>query len=112
MKHKILILIAFFSASIAMSSCKPDVGKPELSKDKMVRLLIDVHLAQAYASRSSMTNTSEIDHNQLYRSVLDKHGVTEAQFDSSVAWYARNANDYKAIYNIVKDSLKRRQLKL
>ena len=43
------------------------------------------------------------------KNVLDKHHVSEADFDSTVAWYARNPGDYKDVYQAVMDTLQARR---
>ena len=67
-----------------------------MSKGKMKDVLYDYHLAQAMLST---TPESERASNQDYiDAVLRKHGITQADFDSSMVWYNVNADDLKDIY--------------
>lgn len=111
MKIKACFLAAFAVAILALSSCKPDIGTPPLDRKEMVALMIDVHLAQATVSRQMTIPPNELYKHRYFKSVLDKHNISEAKFDSAVGWYARNATEYKKVYADVVDSLMKRRSK-
>lgn len=82
------------------------VKRPEtvLSDAQMENVLYDYHIAKALGEALSYNeNYKRI----LYReSVYKKYGITEAQFDSSMVWYARNPEVLSKIYENINARLK------
>ena len=109
MNYKVYSLVAALVGSLFLSSCKVDHGKPPVDKEEMISLLVDVHIAQSLMMREETIPQDKIDKNKYYKNVLDKHHVSEADFDSTVAWYARNPGDYKDVYQAVMDTLQARR---
>ena len=67
-----------------------------LSPQRMEEVLYDYHLAQAV---SGDLKGGDRYQKELYLNyVFEKHGTTEAQFDSSMVWYARNPKALSIIY--------------
>ena len=83
MKHASLFCILL--AMIVMLSCVKEIK--HLTPGTMEDILYDYHLAQ------NMTDYDDADrdyHKHLYyAAVLKKHGVTQADFDSSMVYYLR-----------------------
>lgn len=78
-----------------------------LSEDKMVKLMVDMEIAESYASQQSSSNDYRIE---LGRQVLAKHGVSEETLDTTLAWYGRNMDEYSALFEkIDKEILKRKK---
>lgn len=82
---------------LCILSCKPGVPSHIIQPDDMEDILFDYHIAEA------MTVTDDGDarqyNNRLYRlAVLKKHGVSQADFDSSMVYYTRHADRLHAIY--------------
>lgn len=92
MKHLSYILILLCLLAV---SCEE---RPEgvLPPDELEEVLFDYHLTQGVLDiqpPESYTN------NQRYLdAVFANHGITEAQFDSSMIWYTREAMQLKEIY--------------
>jgi hypothetical protein len=98
-----LLLIVF-----ALSSCGESQKKSRdgiLSEKQMVSLLIETHLVDAILISQDASASDKQDKGLFYYpSVLEKHGITKAQMDSSVAWYMRNPEAYARIYaSVIKD---------
>lgn len=66
-----------------------------LGRDKMLDVTRDMLLTEAY-----LRNNYEPDSvaQQLYESVLEKHGVSKATYDSSCLWYNERAQRMDKIY--------------
>lgn len=94
MKNLYAILFVF-----VLLGCKP--GKPAgiLSESKMENILVDYHLAQGMAENSDMG--LEQKRYEYIQTVFNKHGITEAAFDSSMVYYSINAEVLAQIYNKV-----------
>lgn len=83
-----------------------------LSEDKMVAVMTDIQIAEAY-DRSGGANEYLNGRNRelLGRGVLMQHGVTPEEMDSTLAWYGRNMDEYPKLYKKIDAELSRRQLK-
>lgn len=90
------------SAVLTMASCKPTVPSRYIQPDDMEDLLYDFHVAQAMADESGK-NLEERNFNQTlyFAAVLEKHGVTKAEFDSSLTYYYIRADRFNEIYKNV-----------
>ena len=83
-------LFVFLLIAFLFLSCEE---KPEglLSKREMEEVLYDYHIAQYMASNLSFDERYK---SHLYvEAVFEKHGITEAQFDSSLVYYNRHIDE-------------------
>ena len=98
MKHWIAILCVV----LAMVGCRPS---GVLSNQEMRDVLYDLHRMDGALQVAGYT----FGHNQevaaYYQSVLDRHGITQAQFDSSLVWYTDNPQIFNKIYPKVVERL-------
>ncbi len=94
-----VILLAF-----CLTACQVKRPKTVLPDAKMENLLYDYHIAKAMGE--------EVTYNESYKrvlyieSVFKKYGITQADFDSSMVWYARNPETLTKIYEKVNLRLK------
>ncbi len=78
-----------------LTACGQDTPDDILSSNRMEDVLYDYHLAMGLSGN---------DFNRSYEKeafrkfVLSKHGITEADFDSSMVWYTRHSEQLAAIY--------------
>ncbi len=94
-----VILLAF-----CLTACQ--VKRPEdvLPDAKMENVLYDYHIAKVMGEEVPYTESYK---RLLYiESVFKKHGVTQAEFDSSMVWFARNPGALAKIYEKVNLRLK------
>lgn len=111
MKYKVLYIFLFVNLILSFVSCNGH-GSAPISKDDMISLLVDVHIAESTMRRQQAIPITLIEKNRYYKSVLDKHGVTEAEFDSAVSWYGRNTEEFQEVYKAVEDTLEHRMATL
>ena len=87
---------------LVFSGCKPSVPSDFLQPDEMEDVLFDYHLADAMAAQTDNYGYYQV----LYReSALRKHGVTSAEFDSSMVYYMRHTERLHDIYESLADRL-------
>lgn len=90
--------ISLLIFSILIAACSSNNGNPDtiLSHQQMQDILYDYHLAQSLASQ----NGDSVDFKtRLYaEAVFKKHNTTEEQFDNSLRYYHRRANELHKIY--------------
>ena len=94
-------------ALAAQMSCKPQVPDKIIQPGKMEDILYDYHLAQAMAiyQQSSSEEKRDYDRTLYFAAVLEKHGVTRADFDSSLVYYYTRADCFTDIYKHVTERL-------
>ena len=102
----IFLLLAF-----VFSGCSKR-PKGILSEEKMVAVMTDIQIAEAY-ERSGEANEYLYgkDRELLGRGVLMQHGVSIEEMDSTLAWYGRNMDEYSKLYKKIDAELNKRQLK-
>lgn len=81
---------------LLLDACTVSVPSHIIQQQEMEDLLYDYHLMQAIAG--DLGGGSNVKRKQYEQYVFDKHGVTEAEFDSSLAWYMRNTREMEKIY--------------
>lgn len=99
-----------FALLLACLSACNSVPEGVIDTDKMAELMADIHEANAVVELNPNTYTSDSIKMSLKQAVLARHGVTEAQFDTSLMWYGHNLDIYKDVYdNVIKILEKREQ---
>lgn len=98
---------------LLMVSCKPGTPSEFIQPDDMEDILVDYHLARAMSERAEGTYENMNYEQALYiEAVLQKHGVTKAEFDSSLVYYYRRADRFQEIYQNVAERLEEQALVL
>lgn len=103
-------LLSFIIGSTSITSCGDDRDK--LSRDKMVEVLHDIQLAEAIYQTKYNDFRDKEQKDALIQGILEKHGITQAELDSSLVWYADNAEIYMKVNDSVISSLKKEVDKL
>lgn len=99
---------AFILLMVLWISCS-DRPRNVLSEDKMVDLLVDMELTEAYANTQYSSYMKE--KNELGKKVLKKHGVSEETLDTTLAWYGRNMDQYAELFDKVDKKILQRKKK-
>lgn len=111
-KRKIL-LIGVVVCLWCIAACKPGTPDEYIQPDDMEDILVDYHLARAMADRATDNYEQKNYMQALYiEAVMHKHGVTKAQFDSSLVYYFRRADRFDDMYQRVSDRLDEQALVL
>lgn len=97
----LLLVLVWFSACQDIQ--KQEKPKELIPEDKMVEVLIDVHLFNAAknVNRLPLQQTGMTPHQFIY----EKHNIDSLQFEKSNAYYGTQINTYERIHNRVKDYL-------
>ena len=82
-------------------NCKPGVPSRVISPSDMEEILYDYHIAQAMAEAER--DSINFKRYSYVNSVFEKHGITEAEFDSSMIWYSTHATYLQTIYKSIKE---------
>lgn len=92
-------------ALVAFVACTPSIPPQYIQPDEMEDILYDYHLAQAIAQQEANFQQSQIDRTKYFYAVLKKHGVSEAEFDSSMVYYYSDVPKLQKIYSGVEERI-------
>lgn len=95
MKKYFSVALFMFACVALFLSCKPQVPGKYIQPGDMEDILFDYHIAMGMVSEN---DTNDFQKRMYEASVLKKHGVTEAEFDSSLVYYTRHADRFQTIY--------------
>ena len=91
----ILIFLSIFIFQFSLFSCRP---KGILHSGEMRRVLIDLHKTEGAIQAAGVRFDAHEERDLYYAQVLEKHGITQAQFDSSLVWYTAHPQFFNKIY--------------
>lgn len=100
MRHSVLYIFSL----LMVLSCSPTVPDEYIQPGDMEDILYDYHVAQAMA-RTKGGSDAELTRKIYIDAVLQKYGVSEADFDSSLVYYYSRADKLKDIYANVTERL-------
>lgn len=95
------MLVPLLGVLLSMVSCKPSIPSDYLQPDELEDVLYDMHVAQGIvrtADRDATVNERDIDAYAYTDAVLKKHGVSRADFDSTMVYYYRHTELMKKLY--------------
>ena len=91
MRNKLIILCLL----LAVVGCRP---RGVLSNREMRDVLYDLHRVDGALQVAGYHYSHDQEVAAYYKNVLNKHGITQAQFDSSLVWYTDNPQIFNKIY--------------
>ena len=98
------IVTILFTVVVALSGCGKKTPAGLISQRDMEALLYDYHIAQV------VSNEAPAYRRDAYLEyVFRKHGITQAEFDSSMVWYTRHGDQLAEIYANVAKRLEREE---
>lgn len=95
MKRVVSIVSIVLLAGMALTGCRP---RNVLSSSRLEDLLYDMHRAEAILQQAGYNYGHEDEVMKYHYEVLAAHGVTQAQFDSTIVWYTSHPTRYDKIY--------------
>lgn len=84
------------------TSCGKEIPEDIIQPELMEKVLYDYHLSLSINPNGKNTE-KEAQKNYIYQ----KHGISEALFDSSMVWYTRESKELMAIYENLEKRFKR-----
>ena len=108
MRQLVYLVFSFIIVSLAVSCIdRPDVV---LDEQQMIDVLVDVHRAEGLLEMQQQTGSTKAGELEQYQksvmaAVLQKHGVSRQQYDSSLMWYAQHLKLLTRVYGHVDERL-------
>lgn len=95
-----LYILSIIIGITLFSGCNstPDEVLPQ---EKMAQLLADIHIGESIVDVERTKYYNDSLKKTVKQSILVKHGVSQAQLDTSFAWYGHNIEEYIAVYDRV-----------
>ncbi|MBO7458937.1 MAG: DUF4296 domain-containing protein [Paludibacteraceae bacterium] len=94
MRWRLYIFVLVLCA-VSLVGCRP---RGILSSHEMRMLMEDLHKTDALLQIYGLQYGNEEARQIYYAQVLEKHGITQAQFDSSLVWYTAHPQLFDKIY--------------
>lgn len=111
MKKGTLHILTLCLLMMLMAACAPSLPDGVLTRDEMEDVLYDFHIAQTlYDTREYHSTESDII--ALRANVLKKHGLTQQEWDKSMAYYCQHADELHHIYLALVDRVERNVIAL
>lgn len=88
-------LFLYISVSLMLLSSCDKRPKGVLSDDEMVRLIADIEVAEVYMQQHNSGYYNDSVRDSAVQWALERHGLTKADFDSTMTWYGRNIDEYR-----------------
>lgn len=101
MKNSFYVLFAL----MLLMACKPTVPSQFIQPGDLEDILYDYHVSQAIVKTEHPGEINDFEREKAFRAVLNKYGLTKADFDSSMVWYYSHLPRLKQIYLEVNERL-------
>ena len=98
-----ILILCLLSFVLYLTGCRP---KGILHSWEMREVLVDLHKTDALLTISKVGIANTEPRAIYYAQVLEKHGITQAEFDSSLVWYTAHPQLFDKIYPKVLKELK------
>ena len=109
-RQTIHLVILLAAAMIIISACKPTVPSRYLQPDEMEDLMYDYYVSQGLIDIKN--GSTEYQHRYNIEAVLRKHGLTQAEFDSSLVYYYNHMERLNVIFTNIQKRLSEEALEL
>lgn len=106
---KIIKIVILTTAVLTIACCKQSaVPKGVIDTATLRSFLTEAYLIEGYSERANRDNrdTIEAQVSAAYTTLLDKYGITQKDYDTTIAYYMRNPVVLKEVYVRVVDDLK------
>ena len=98
----ISLCIRHCALCIVLCGCRP---RGVISSAEMRSVLHDLHHAEAVLQVAGYNYGHDEAVAKYYQQIMDDHGITQAQFDSSLVWYTNHPQRFDKIYPRVVNDL-------
>jgi len=97
-----ILLFSFFLIFLFAGCDRP---KSVLNQREMEDVLFDLHKLEGTLSVKDGNYIFDKKDNLYYSSILKKHHITQADFDSSVVWYTKHPKQFERMYDNIIDRM-------
>ena len=92
--------------SLFLFSCKDDnLPKDLIEEQKMIHIMADLHIIDAYMSSFSYSDSVRINGKNYYNTVYKNNGITKTQYENSLKHYSMDPVKLDSMYSDVQKLL-------
>lgn len=103
----IILLCLTLLLSCNSETALDDKPNDLISEEKMIDVLIDVHITESALSLKNFNRDSSLKLFVYYQEdIFKEHQISEKQFQESYDYYAKHSKQFDHMYEIIIDSLK------
>jgi len=93
--------------------CSEKSEKKVIPQKDFIPILVDIHLMDAMLANSDfMDKLAKKDSTDYYKTLINQHGYTKTQFDSSITYYSNDLKKFDKIYQEVLARLSKMETKV
>ncbi len=100
------------AALIIFSDCsRKEVNIPNdvLSKQEIISVLVDIHLAQSAVNKNLLTDSVRYGMKEYTPFILSSHHITKEKYETSIAFYTLHPDLIEEVYQEVINELSKKQ---
>ena len=94
-KHQTSNILILLILAAGLVACRP---KGILHSWEMRDVIVDLHKTDALMQVTGISSNNKEVRSIYYAQVLQEHGITQAEFDSSLVWYTAHPQLFDKIY--------------
>ncbi len=99
---RILSILSIIMLAVA---CKPGVPKDIIQPEKMEKILLDIHVADAYASFLANQDSAKKVVPPIYKGIYQKYGIDSAMQAKSMDYYYKHPDILNGMYERISSRL-------
>lgn len=106
----VIIIVAALASSLSAYLANRNSYVPD--EERMAEILADIYIADAISQERGSKNgvNQKKETESAYRTVLNHYGIDKAQYDSAIAWYSHNLEDYAKVYELTVEILSKKEI--
>lgn len=102
-----ILIVLTFAAVMTICSCRR-TPSGVLSRNEMAEVLADIYIGESVVESDYMAFQSDSARKALKQAILERHGVTQQQLDTSFVWYGHHLDRYIEVHERASDILQHR----
>jgi hypothetical protein len=101
MRHlKLLFVFTLFIS--CKDELKVQATPPPVSDSLLIEIMTEMHLVDALSKQRVIEDNRKLDIKYgQYKYILEKHGVSHADFDTSLVYFSKHPDLFKEIYDSI-----------
>lgn len=102
-------ILTLFVLFLSCSSGKDNIPHDIIPKDKMMTILMDIHIAEAGVKIETSPDSTLAKANDYYHFIFRQNEVSEEDFRKSFRYYAKHPELLQSIYQTMLDEMSKKE---
>lgn len=105
-------LLSVIAVALLFCSCKPGVPRNIVQPNEMQKVLVEIHLTDAYIATLPSQDSAKKIASMYYNGIYKKYDTDSAQYNKSLNYYYTNPEVFLKIYEGVSKELSEQKTKM